>query len=151
MPLRGQRCESASAHCMGVHLRACTRPPARMHLCELLKVRLPAWADWFALLAMAFAAPMVAICVHSAWVFYTGFRVYNAEIGGAYFLPGSGGRGPPMSSIAHHLVVLCLVLALPTFLVLLPFRRLALERWMLWAYFIFFWLCMAFHAEVAYR
>jgi hypothetical protein len=122
-----------------------------MNFCELFRVRLPAWADWFALLAMALAAPMVAMYFHSFWVFFTDFRLYNAEIGGVYFIPGSGGVGPRVSWSIYHFVVLCDVLAIPTFLVLLPFRRLTLERWIVWAGFIALWVFLAFQAQIAYH
>ena len=122
-----------------------------MSFYEPFRVRVPAWADWFALLAMAVAAPMIALFFDSFWHFFTGFRLYQAEVGGAYFYPGSGGVGPPVSLLVFHFFELCGALAIPTFLVLLPFRKRALVRWIVWAGFIVVWSWFAYQMRAVVR
>jgi hypothetical protein len=111
------------------------------------RVRLPAWADWFALVLMSLAAPAIAACIHSICVFHRGIRLYNAEIGGAYF-HGSNGQ-PGLLSILTFIGA-CGVPAIPTFLVLLPFRRRAFYRWLVWSAFIVLWTWLFFKSEIAF-
>jgi hypothetical protein len=110
------------------------------------RVRLPAWADWFALVLMSLAAPAIAACIHSICVFHRGWRFYNAEIGGAYFLGSSD--HPGLVSI-FSFIAACAVPAIPTFLVLLPFRRRAFYRWIVWSAFIVLWTWLFFKSEFA--
>jgi hypothetical protein len=106
------------------------------------------WADWFALALMSLAAPAIAACIHSICVFHRGFRLYNAEIGGAYF-HGSSGQ-PGLQSILTFIVA-CGVPAIPTFLILLPFRRRAFYRWIVWSLFIVLWTWLFFKSEIAFQ
>jgi len=98
---------------------------------------------------MAIAAPWVAAYIHSALVFQQGSRLYNAELGGIYF----HGNVPPQPSawtIAYW-AALCLFLAWPTFLVLIPFHKRVIYRWLAWICSVGVWLWACFSTEVAYR
>lgn len=112
------------------------------------RVRLPAWADWFALILMSIAAPVIAACIHSIWVFHRGFRLYNAEIGGAYFHQNIGQTG--LLGILFF-IGFCGIPAIPTFLILLPFRRRTFYRWIVWSAFIFLWTWLFFKMEIAFN
>jgi hypothetical protein len=121
-----------------------------MNLYQPFRVRLPAWADWFALALMSLGAPLIAASIHSLCVFQRGFRVYNAEIGGAYF---HGSRAVEEPGLLTVLVFLGAygVAAIPTFLVLLPFRKRAMYRWLVWAGSIVLWTWFFFKTEFAIR
>jgi hypothetical protein len=83
---------------------------------ELLTRRLPRWSDWVTLGFMSLAAPWIAACIHSVWVFHRGTGLYNAEVGGLYF----HGRGPfPAATLWSLLPFIgaCGVYAIPTLLV----------------------------------
>jgi hypothetical protein len=108
-----------------------------MSFIQPFRFRLPAWADWFALVFMALAAPLIAALIHSSCVFQSGIRFYNAEIGGLdvrSILTLVGGCGIP---------------AIPTFFGLLPFRQRAMLRWLVWIAFIFLWTWLLFKMEIA--
>jgi hypothetical protein len=120
-----------------------------MSIFQSFKLRFPAWADWFALALMAFSAPVIAAFIHSLFVYHSGFRLYNAEFGGAYF------HGREAMENAGTLTMLtiagaCGVPAIPTFLVLIPFRRRTLYRWIVWAGFVILWTWLYFKMEIAY-
>jgi len=119
-----------------------------MTLYQPFRVRIPAWADWLALALMAIAAPAIAACIHSICVFHSGFRLYNAEIGGAYF-HGSAER-PGVQTVLTFIGA-CGVPAIPTFLILLPFRRRAFYRWIVWSAFIVLWTWLCFKSEIAFH
>jgi hypothetical protein len=126
-----------------------------MNFFQPFRVRLPAWADWFALALMALAAPAIAVAIHSGYVLHSGYRLYNAEVGGAYF-HGSGegyGHGPGYGPLGFWLILTylggCGVPAIPTFLALLPFRKRALYRWLVWAGCIILWTWLLFQMEIA--
>jgi hypothetical protein len=99
---------------------------------------------------MAIAAPAIAACIHSLCVFHSGFRLYNAEIGGVYFHDYGAAWQPGLLSILSFIGA-CGVPAIPTFLVLLPFRRRTLYRWIVWTLFIVLWMWMFFKMEFAYH
>jgi hypothetical protein len=118
------------------------------------RVRLPAWADWPALALMSLAAPLIAAWIHSYCVFERGFRLYNAEIGGIFFRGVSGSMPPyqqPSIGFEDILTLIsgCGIPAIITFLVLLPFRRRALYRWLVWAGCILLWTWVLFQIEIS--
>jgi hypothetical protein len=116
------------------------------------RVRLRAWADWFALALISFAAPLIAAYIHSLYVFERGFRLYNAEIGGIYFHGSMPPYPPPVLSLVDYILALigaCGIPAIPTFLVLLAFRKRALYYWLVWAGFIALWTWLLFQMEIA--
>jgi hypothetical protein len=101
---------------------------------------------------MSLAAPLIAACFHSLCVFERGIRLYNAEIGGIYFHGSMPPYPQPNLSLAGSIFALigaCGVPAIPTFLVLLPFRKRALYRWHVWVSFIILWTWVLFQLEVA--
>jgi hypothetical protein len=114
------------------------------------RVPLPAWADWLALALMAIAAPAIAGFIHSFYVLQSGYRLYNAEIGGAYFHGNPAVEPPGLLSVLTFIGA-CGVPAILTFLVLLPFRRRAFYRWIVWAAFTVLWTWLCFKSEIAYH
>lgn len=115
-----------------------------------LQMRLPEWSDWLSLVFMSFAAPITAAFIHSAWVFHRGIRLYNAEIGGAYF--HGAGPVPPFNALSVLACVSGLAIpAIPTFLVLLSARKRASLRWIIWAGSVALWTFMFFKTEVAFH
>jgi hypothetical protein len=118
------------------------------------RVRLPAWADWFTLALISLAAPLIAACIHSLYVFWRGIRLYNAEIGGIYFNGSMPPYPQPSLSLADSILALigvCVIPAIPTFLVLLAFRKRALYCWLVWAGFIVLWTWLLFQMEIAFN
>ena len=99
-----------------------------------------AWADWFALILLALAAPLIAACIQSVWVFSSDYRIYQALIGGAYF----DAIEEPGLAIIVFIIGSCLICGIPTFFVLLPFWWRALPRWLVWigAIAVWTWLCL---------
>lgn len=123
-----------------------------MSFFQPFRFRLPVWADWLALVLMSFAAPLLAAWIHSFYVFEYGFRFYNAEIGGIYFRGSMPPYSQPgLSFTEASLVVIsgCSVPAVPTFLVLLLFRKRVLHRWLVWAGFVILWTGVLFQLEIA--
>ena len=103
----------------------------------------PTWMGLITLGLMSLVAPLIAAFVHSAWVFHSGNRFYNAEIWRLSQQPDLwsiftwiGGFGP---------------LGAITFLVLLPFRKRMLLRWVLWICCIILCTDLLFKAEVALK
>jgi hypothetical protein len=121
-----------------------------MSFYDPFKSRFPAWADWIALGFMALAVPVIAAFIHSWFVYHRGYRLYNAEIGGAYFHGREAMDNPGVSTVIT-MIGACGVPAIPTFLVLLAFRRRALYRWIVWAGFIVLWTWLYFKMEFAYH
>ena len=124
-----------------------------MNFYHPFRVRLPSWSDWFGLVLMSIAAPLIAAWIHSLCVFERGFELYNAEIGGIYFHGVSGSMPPYQQPVAgwRDIVTMfsgCGVPAILTFLVLLPFRRRALYRWPVWAASIVLWIWLLFQMEI---
>jgi len=110
---------------------------------HLFKIQRPAWLDLIVLLLMSLAAPWIAALVHSACVFSSGIRFYNAELWrlldartfsdvfawiGGFSMPG-----------------------LITFLILLPFRKDRMLSWILWTCCALLWLGVLFEMEVAFH
>jgi hypothetical protein len=97
---------------------------------------------------MAVAAPWIAACIQSLYIFYKFSLLYNAQLGGVYF--GNMDCVIRLSPEQIHAWIAGLIgryafLSLPTFLVLLPFRRLPLYCWIIWsgsicACMILFWM-----------
>jgi hypothetical protein len=120
-----------------------------MSFYEPFKLRFPAWADWFALAFMALAAPVIAAFIHSWCIYHGGYRLYNAEIGGAFFHGREAVDNPGVGMIIA-MIGACGVPAIPTFLVLLAFRRWTFLRWLVWCGFIVLWTWLYFKMEFAY-
>jgi hypothetical protein len=125
-----------------------------MNFNKPFQLRLPAWADWIALALMSIAAPLIATYIHSAWVFHSDYRLYNAEIGGIFFRGVSGSMPPfqePSIGLRDILTLIsgCGIPAILTFLALLPFRRRTLYRWIIWTGFIALWTWLLFQMEIA--
>jgi hypothetical protein len=103
---------------------------------------------------MAVVAPWVAACIQSLRVFYSDFRLYNAQLGGVYFdNMGDFTRLQPQQVPAWIMELICRYagLGLVTFLVLLPFRKFLLYSWVAWAFFICLWMTIFSMAEVALK
>jgi hypothetical protein len=101
---------------------------------------------------MSLAAPLIAACIHSLCVFEHGIRLYNAEIGGIYFHGSMPPYPQPSLSFGEYILAVigaCGIPAIPTFLVLLPFRKRALYRWLIWTGFVVLWTWVLFQMEVA--
>jgi len=96
---------------------------------------------------MSLAAPVIAACIHSIWVFHSGFRLYNAEFGGAHFHDNNGPTG--LFGIIFS-IGFCAILAIPTLLILLPFRRRTFYRWLVWSAFVVLWTWLFFKMEIAF-
>jgi hypothetical protein len=107
--------------------------------------------ELFGLGLMSIAAFWVAACVHSIGVWHRGYRFYNAELGGSYFyyLTYDHSQAGYFGSILTFLGA-CGVLGLPlTFLILLPFRRRVLYRWVMWVCCTALLTYLRFKTEVA--
>jgi hypothetical protein len=81
--------------------------------------------DWIGLVFMSFAATMIAGSIRCTQTFDFGIIANYAS-----------GLGDDEFSL---ILSLCLFLAIPTFLLLLPFRRRALFRWLAWALYTVLW------------
>ena len=117
-------------------------------------MRLPEWTDWFTLVLMSFSSPLIAAYIHSVCVFQRGFRLYNAEIGGKYFLGVNGSMPPyqlPSFGLGDILALIsgCAIPGILTFLIILSFRQRALYRWIVWTGFIVIWTWTLFQMEVS--
>ena|SRR5260221_10921002 len=111
---------------------------------------LPAWAGWVTLALMSIAAPVVAGSIHSLRVFQRGFRLYNAEVGDAYFWNGGVGRESVIFAFLAF-ICRCLLPAILTFAVLLPFRKRPQICRIAWIVSIALWTWFLFSAEIATR
>jgi hypothetical protein len=100
---------------------------------------------------MSLAAPWIAACIHSACVFHSGIRFYNAEIGGSYFHGYVSSFEQPSFWKALTWIGACGTPGLITFLILLPFRKHTLLRWTLWICCIILWTGVLFQMEVAFK
>lgn len=111
--------------------------------------RLPRWIDWLGLVLLAFAAPAIASLIHSIYVYQRGYRFYNAEAGGDYFLEML--RGGEASSFLPVLIWLadCCVYAIPAFVVLLLFRKRPVYFWAVWGICIGLLTWLFFDTEFA--
>jgi hypothetical protein len=99
-----------------------------MNLFRPFTQRFPNWADWIALIFLAVMAPLIAACIQSVSVFRRDHWIYQALIGGAYFHEV---QNPRLATIVQ-VIFYCGIFAIPTFLVLLPFRKRAFYRWLVW-------------------
>jgi len=119
----------------------------RMKFTQLLQKQLPRRDNWIGLLLMAYAAAIVAAYIHSLLVFHRGTRLYQAEIGGFYFNSIELLHNDS-SFVKNYLWRFFLgngVIAFPSFLVLLLFRRTrVLYRWMVLIIIIAVWTCVFF-------
>ena len=119
----------------------------RINFYKLFLVRFPGWAEWFGLVLMAFAAPVIAAFIHSFCVYERGFGLYNAEIGGSYF-HGTGAVEPWSIRRIFELLMLLGIAAIPTFLTLLPFRKRTLHLRIVWVGFVALWTGALFQTEI---
>src|SRR5579859_3344749 len=85
-------------------------------------------ADWGTLVILSLTSPLIAAGFQSVWVFWRGYWVYQAVIGGAYFHSVEN----PVLYTLRDLLVSCGVMAVPTCLILMPFRRRIVYRWQAW-------------------
>jgi hypothetical protein len=120
-----------------------------MSIRKVLQFHFPSWSDWVVLIFMSMAALWIAAFIHSLHVIRSGFRLYNAEIGGIYFRPDAS--NPPMALTVLASFVGSILPAIPTFLVLVPFRNRPEYRWVIWACSIGLWTWCCFKMEIAYR
>lgn len=113
------------------------------------QTRLPTWLDLIVLALMALSAPWIAAYVHSAVVFYHGFRPSNAEVGGVFF------RSDASLTLSIWDILIQVGAygfpALLTFLVLLAIRRRAAYCWIVWLGFIAAWTYAFFKMEIPYH
>lgn len=119
-----------------------------MRTFDALRQRLPAWADWIVLALMSVAAPVIAGCIHSLDVILRGFRLYNAEIGGAYF-HNSGWEEQSIAITFLRFVSFCVIPAVPTFAVLLIFRKRPQLCRAVWVGIVALWIWFYFSMEVS--
>jgi hypothetical protein len=101
------------------------------------------WLDFIALGFMSLAAPWIAAGIHSVCVFRSGIRFYNAEIWRLYEQPDFLGVLVWIGGFS--------VPGLVTFLILLPFRKLMLLRWIIWTCCILLWVGAFFKMEIAFN
>jgi len=108
----------------------------------------PASADWYSLALMAVAAPFVAACLQSWWVYHHhGFANHDAMIGGSrYVTMGKMTRSFGLIDVIPVLVGV-LVAAIPSFIFLLPGRAQCLDRWILWVLCVAIWMWLMFCQE----
>ena len=119
------------------------RPLERMNQQPSSQARGHSWLDLVALGFMSLSAPVISALIHSACVFQSGIRFYNAELW----------------RLSEHLSLLDVISwiggfgfpGLITFLVILPFRKSALNSWMVWVGFVAFWTFLLFKMEIAYN
>jgi len=117
------------------------RPLARMNQQASSQSRSHSWLDLVALGFMSLSAPVISALIHSACVFQSGIRFYNAELW----------------RLSEHLSLLDVISwiggfgfpGLITFLVILPFRKSAVNSWMIWIGFVALWTFLLFKMEYA--
>jgi hypothetical protein len=112
------------------------------------QTRLPSWSEWLTVIFISLAAPWIAAFVHSADVYRRGLRLYNAQIGGFYFDSMGMARQPDASEVVRWILV-CSIPAIPTFLVLLPFRKRPMYLRAAWICLVVFWTWVYFKSEIA--
>jgi hypothetical protein len=126
--------------CTGLRLLS-FRQLERMNQQASSPARSHSWLDLIALGFMSLSAPVISALIHSTCVFQSGIRFYNAELWG----------------LSEHLCLLDIISwigsfglpALITFLVILPFRKSALNSWMVWIGFVALWTLILFKMEYA--
>jgi hypothetical protein len=113
----------------------------------MMSNQFPKWVEWCSLALTAWAAPAIAILIHSLVVYDRGLTLYNAQIGGGYFFDGS------RESFDHILLLAtaCTIPAIPTFLALLPFRTRTILRWCVWMASVSLWTWLLFKSEFAIK
>jgi hypothetical protein len=120
---------------------------------ESPQLRIVAWVDLLTLGLMSLAAPWLAAYLHSAWVYQRGFRIYNAEVGGKYFLNQGYGYGSMEPGIGGLIdwVEGCGILSLIIFLGILWLKHRTRSRWVVWGCFVALWTFLLFQNEVAVK
>ena len=114
-----------STHCWATKL---------MHFHQLFRAPFPGLADWFGLALMSLAAPVVAVLFS---LFYSCFRQYVDLDTSLWRLP--------------YIIAFYSLLAIPTFLALLPFRRRILYRWIVWTGSTILWTGVVFYSQIVMR
>jgi hypothetical protein len=92
------------------------------------KQKSPTGTDLIELVFLALLAPLVAAGIQSVYVFLGAFRLYHALIGGAWFHEDE----QPLEDSISLMFAYSVFFGLPTLLVLLPFRKRPLYRWLAW-------------------
>jgi hypothetical protein len=112
-----------------------------MNDCHLSEKKSPPWWNLIVLALMSLAAPCIAAFIHSACVFYSGIRFYNAEL---WRLSDQPGFWNVLARIGSYGGPGCV-----TFFILLPFRKHRLVSWIIWACCVILWLGVFFEMEIA--
>jgi hypothetical protein len=89
------------------------------------------------------AAPWLAACIHSAIVFHSGIRFYNAEL---WRLADAR----TLTDILAWVGIFGAPGAI-TFLILLPFRKSKRLQWVFWICSVLFWLEILIQMEIAFH
>jgi hypothetical protein len=118
-----------------------------MNVFQPLMQRFPAWADWTALIFVALAAPLIAACIQSIYVFRGDHWIYQAVIGGAYF---HRVEKPGLDTMVFGLGS-CVINGALTVPALAPFQTRALCRWLVWLGAIAFWTFFYLTTEIAIK
>jgi hypothetical protein len=124
--------------CLMPNMRAtqgwiCLRPT----IGQILRFHTPRFIEFISIAALALAAPLIAITIHSECVFRRGIRLYQCEVLQLARYPDNWvGVGLPF---------------LITFLLLLGVRSRSSLRWAFWICAVVVWTCLSFKAEVAIR
>jgi hypothetical protein len=103
--------------------------------------------DWVGLVLLSLTAPLIAACIQSVFVVFSDHWIYQAVIGGAYFLDVE----KPGASTILFILGSCGALAIPTFLILRPFRQRVLYRWLIWIGFVALWTWCYFATEICIK
>src|ERR1035441_8852106 len=109
-----------------------------MSFCHPSQMRPCAWTD---LVVLSVASPLIAAGIQSVCIFYSHFRIYQAIIGGAYFHTVDDPGFATLVSILWG----CGIFGVPTFFVLLPFRRRSLYCWLVWVGSIAIWTWLLYN------
>jgi hypothetical protein len=116
----------------------------RMNVFQPVSQRFPAWADWTALIFLAFAAPLIAACIQSICVIRGDHWIYQAVIGGAYFRHV---EKPGLHTIFFSFGS-CAINGAFTLPALAPFQKRTLCRWLVWLGAIAFWTLLYFTTAI---
>jgi len=98
----------------------------------------PRLLDFLGVSLMAVACALTAAGVHSAYVIHRGYWLYQAEIGGGWF------RDRSLSFARACNWTAVTEVALLSALILMPLRRRAVARWVVWACCVVAWTAWMF-------
>lgn len=111
------------------------------------RTQAPRWVDWLGAAFISFAGSLIAALIHSLSVYQRGIRLYQAEVGGAYF--PHGGTGRPGLWENFSFLGNCAILAVPTILALLLLRKHPFYRRVVWIGCTVLWTWLFFKSEAA--